>query len=211
MKSYGKLSVCILAGGASQRLGQNKALMPFLGKPLIQRVVERVTPIATEIIVIANEPGDYRFLKLPVVGDKISGAGALGGLFTALTVAVSPYVTVLACDLPFVNKELIQAELDLLLAEPADVVIPESDDGLEPLHAVYRREPCLVHVQQALVDNQKRLISWFSHVRIRVMTLMEVCKYDPNGTAFININIMADFVHAEKTARKQNQSDNRQR
>lgn len=200
MKNKHKLSVCILAGGCSRRIGRNKALISFQGRPLIQRIVERVTPIASEIIIIAHQTKDYEFLNLPVVGDKIPGAGVLGGLFTALAVAVSPFVLVLACDIPFVNKDLIQTELELIQAEVADVVIAESKIGLEPLHAVYRRDTCLPYVRQALDAKQRRMISWFEHVRVRIMSSAEVAVFDPNGTAFININTAEDLARAEEKA-----------
>jgi molybdopterin-guanine dinucleotide biosynthesis protein A len=197
------LSVCILAGGTSQRMGRDKALISFLGRPLIRQVVERVRPIASEIIIITNDPEKYQFLKLPIIKDKVTGAGALAGLFTALSAAASNYVAVLACDLPFVNIELIRTELDLLLAGSADVVIPQSASGFEPLHAIYNREACLPWIERALVDKQKRLISWFDKVNVRVITREEVGAFDPDHTAFVNINTPEELVHAEEIARAQ--------
>jgi molybdopterin-guanine dinucleotide biosynthesis protein A len=178
-------------------MGHNKALMPFRGQPLIQRVVERVSPLATKIFIIANEPDAYLFLNLPIFEDKVKGGGVLIGLFTALSVAPSPYVAVLACDLPFVNNKLITAELNLIQAESVDVVIPESKNGLEPLHAIYRRDTCLLQVQKALATDQKRLVSWLGHVRVRVMHPAEVAEVDPSRTAFININTPEELSRAE--------------
>ena len=78
------LTVCIQAGGASSRMGEDKALKAFLGRPLIQRVVERLAPIAEEVIVTTNNPDDYRFLGLPLFPDLKPGRGALGGLYLSL-------------------------------------------------------------------------------------------------------------------------------
>ena len=172
--------------------------MPFRGQPLIKRVVERVSSLAKEIFIVANEPGVYQFLKLPILVDKVKGVGVMGGLFTALSMAPSPYVAVLACDLPYVNIDLINAEFNLMQAELADVVIPESKNGLEPLHALYQCDTCLPQVQQALAANQKRLVSWLGHVRVRVMRPAEVAKFDPDGMAFININTPEELSRAEE-------------
>ena len=78
-------ALAILAGGGSERMGQDKALKPFLGHPLIQRVLERLVGLADEMIVAANQPEKYAFLGLPLVPDLIPGRGALGRpLFIAL-------------------------------------------------------------------------------------------------------------------------------
>src|SRR5512145_3348059 len=107
------LTICIQAGGQSSRMREDKALKPFLGRPLIQRVIERLTPIADEIIVTTNRPADYAFLNtsicpsghsvqhLRLVSDLKPGRGALGGLYTAIASATHAIVGVVACDMPF--------------------------------------------------------------------------------------------------------------
>jgi molybdopterin-guanine dinucleotide biosynthesis protein A len=81
------LTVVIQAGGQSSRMGEDKALKPFLGRPLIQRVIERLAPIADEIIVTTNRPAEYGFLNQRLVADLKPGRGALGGLYTAIASA----------------------------------------------------------------------------------------------------------------------------
>jgi len=196
-----KLSVCIQAGGQSRRMGQNKALMHFVGKPLIQRVVERVRSIASELIIISNDRTAFEFLNLPIIPDRIAGQGALSGLYTSLSASKHPFVAPVACDMPFINPTLLQAELDLLVTSRADVVIPESPNGLEPLHAVYRRESCLPFVQEALFQEQRRLIGWLDRVNVHIMTQLEVAEFDPDKNAFININTPDDLIWAESLAR----------
>jgi len=198
------LTICVQAGGASRRMGQDKALMPFLGRPLIQRVVDRLTPIADELIVTTNHPQDYRFLGLPLFPDLKPGRGALGGLYTALSSAACEVVAVVACDMPFANASLIEAASRLLVQEEADVVIPDSGDGLEPLHAVYRREICLPAIEAAIDTDQWRLISWFPQVKVRILQPDEVKLYDPAGMTFWNLNTPEEFAEAEKTAKLQN-------
>ena len=196
-----KISVCIQAGGQSRRMGENKALLTFSGMPLIQRVIERIRPIAEEIIIISNDRLAFDFLNLPIISDQIPGWGAISGLHTALSVSTFPFVAVVACDMPFVNPALLQAELELLLKEKVDVTIPESANGLEPLHAIYRQETCLPAVQKALYQEQHRLIGWFDLVKVRIMTQKEVVEFDPYQSAFININTPDDLIFAEALAR----------
>jgi molybdopterin-guanine dinucleotide biosynthesis protein A len=94
-------------------MGQNKGLIPFLGKPLIQRMVERLQPIASELIVVSNDRMIYEFLHLPIVCDEIPGQGALSGLYTSLFASkiLMLSLTPAACDMPFINPALLQAEL----------------------------------------------------------------------------------------------------
>jgi len=193
------LSISIQAGGQSQRMGQDKALMPFLGRPLIQRVVDRLTPIADELLVTTNNPDDYRFLGLPLFQDLKPGRGALGGLYTALSSATCEAVAVVACDMPFASASLIEAASRLLVQEDADVVIPDSGDGLEPLHAVYRRETCIPAIESA-IDDKWRLISWFPQVKVRILLPDEFKTFDPSGLAFWNLNTPEEFAEAEKRA-----------
>ncbi len=117
------LTVVIQAGGQSSRMGEDKALKPFLGRPLIQRVIERLAPIADEMIVTTNRPAEYGFIKHRLVPDLRPGRGALGGLYTAIASASHPFVAVAACDMPFASKNYFESAYRLMVKEEADVVI----------------------------------------------------------------------------------------
>ena len=197
------LTICVQAGGESSRMGQDKALMPFLGRPLIQRVTDRLAPIADEVIVTTNHPEDYRFLGLPLFPDLKPGRGALGGLYTALSSATCESVAVVACDMPFASVSLIEAASRLLIQEEADVVIPDSGGGLEPMHAVYRRETCVPAIEAAIEADKWKLISWFPDVKVRILQPDEVKTYDPSGLAFWNLNTPEEFAEAEQRAKLQ--------
>ena len=194
------LSVVIQAGGQSTRMGENKALKHFLGRPLIQRVVERVAPIADEVLVTSNEPASFAFLNLPVVPDLKPGRGALGGLYTALAAAHHPHIAVVACDMPFASAPLLVAAAGFLEQDRADVVIAETVEGFEPLHAVYRRDTCLPAVEWAIEADQWRVIAWFPRVKIRKLAADELDRYDPDHLAFWNLNTPEDFSEAERRA-----------
>jgi molybdopterin-guanine dinucleotide biosynthesis protein A len=194
------LTVCIQAGGQSSRMGEDKALKTFLGRPLIQRVIDRLSPIADEIILTTNHPGEYTFLHLPLFSDLKPGRGALGGLYTAIASATNPFVAVVACDMPFASATFFEAATKLMVEEETDVVIAKTDEGHEPLHAIYRRETCLPAIEAAIDADQWKVIVWFPQVKVRVLTPEEIKRYDPSGLAFWNVNTPEEFSKAEQLA-----------
>jgi molybdopterin-guanine dinucleotide biosynthesis protein A len=181
-------------------MGEDKALKTFLGRSLIQRVIERISPVADELIVTTNRPDDYRFLGLRLFADLKPGRGALGGLYTAIASATHPFVAVVACDMPFASATFFEAATKLMVEEGADVVIAKSEEGYEPLHAVYRRETCLPAIEAAIDADQWKVIAWFPQVKVRVLTPEEVRRYDPSGLAFWNVNTPEEFAKAEEIA-----------
>ena len=197
------LTIVIQAGGESTRMGQDKALMPFLGRPLIQRVFEQVAKLGDEILVTTNHPESFTFLETILIPDLLPGHGALGGLYTALSAASHPLVGVVACDMPFVNTDLLNALRERLVETGCDAAIPRSSGGMEPFHAIYRRETCLPMIKSSLENGLRRVDSWFSKAQIVFFTPAEVQEFDPRQMAFMNINTPADLWQAEKQAREE--------
>jgi molybdopterin-guanine dinucleotide biosynthesis protein A len=206
------ITVVIQAGGNSARMGEDKALKPFLGRPLIQRVVDRVMPIADELIVTTNRIAEYGFLNQRLVADLKPGRGALGGLYTAIASATSPLVAVVACDMPFASTMFFEGARRLMVREETDVVIArvasraereeKTGQGYEPLHALYRRETCLPAIESAILADQWKVISWFPQVKVRTLTSDEIKKFDPSGLCFWNLNTPEEFNEAEKRAQQ---------
>ena len=194
------LTLAIQAGGESRRMGSDKALLPFLGEPLILRLLNRLAEMADEVVITSNQPENYRFLGLTPVADLLPSAGALGGLYTALSVASHPLVAVVACDMPFASRELFRYELNLLKETRVDAVIPRLGRGTEPFHAVYRAEACLTFIHETLNDGKRRVDAWFSRVNIRYLSPDEMSLYDPDGLAFLNVNTLDELRDAEKMA-----------
>lgn len=184
-------------------MGEDKALKTFLGRPLIQRVIERLSPVADELIVTTNRPEDYSFLGLRLIPDLKPGRGALGGLYTAIASASHPFVAVLACDMPFASASLLEAATGLIVLEGADVVIAKSEEGYEPLHAVYRRVTCLPAIESAIAADQWKVIAWFPEVKVRILTPDEIKRFDPTGLAFWNVNTPEEFAKAEELVTSQ--------
>ncbi len=194
------ITVVIQAGGMSSRMGEDKALKPFLGRPLIQRVIDRLAPIADEVIVTTNRPDEYAFLGLRLIADLKPGRGALGGLYTAIASAAFSQVAVVACDMPFASDVLFEGARRLMVEEDADVVIAKTDEGYEPFHALYRRETCLPAIEAAIEADQWKVISWFSKVKVRELLPQEVKAFDPSVLCFWNLNTPEEFAEAEKRA-----------
>jgi len=196
------LSVVIQAGGNSSRMGTPKSHLSFLGTPLLERIYRLLLPIAGEVLVVCNAEQQTFDIPVRVVPDTIPGLGALGGLYTAMTVAQYELVAVVACDLPFANAGILSAGADWLRESGKDVAVPKSsDDFFEPLHAVYRRDVCREAILKAIREQKRRLISWFPEVRVVELDSDFCRKYDPYGLAFFNINTPEDFARAEALAK----------
>lgn len=189
------ITVVIQAGGQSQRMGRDKALILLGGRPLIVHVLDRVVGLGDEILITTNQPQAYTAFAGRLVSDATPGAGALAGLHTALSAARGQTVLVLACDMPFVSRPLLAHMLSL--ASEADVVAPRAGGEYEPMHAVYARS-CLPVVEAALQAGEERVISFYPKVRVRVVEQEELAVYDPAGLSFFNINTPVDLTRAEE-------------
>jgi molybdenum cofactor guanylyltransferase len=189
------LSVVIQAGGQSKRMGQDKALVPLRGKPLINHVLDRVSGLGDEVLITTNSPDDFSFLDLPTVQDKSPGAGALAGLATALNGARGEHVLIVACDLPFLQQPLLRYLIEL--TPKADVIVPEWNGELEPLVAVYARK-CLTEVDHSLSQGEMRMVSFFPRVKVHRVFQHEIMALDPGGLSFFNVNTPEDLATAER-------------
>jgi molybdopterin-guanine dinucleotide biosynthesis protein A len=195
------LSIILQAGGESSRMGRDKALLPFLGIPLIQRLRDRFQKEGAEILVITNDFSGYEDLGLPLSQDLIPGRGALGGLYTALSISSYPLVGLIAADMPFASPQLIHQLADLILTTDYDGIIPSTQNGIEPMHAVYRRETCLPPVKDALEAGLWRLISWHEQANILIIDPEETRLMTGNDYTFLNLNTPEEFKAAEELAR----------
>ena len=180
------VTLAVLAGGKSTRMGRNKALLPVNGRPLIAHIIERLRALADEVLVIARVPEVYAFLGVPVVQDRYDEVGPLAGLHAAFTAAHGDLAIVVACDMPLVRRDTFAYLLSL--AEGVDVVMPRIHGREEPLHAVYRPATCLPAVEKAIQQGHKRLISFLPDVRVRYVEEEMLRRVDPELRSFVNVN-----------------------
>jgi molybdopterin-guanine dinucleotide biosynthesis protein A len=192
------ISVAILAGGNSTRMGTNKAFVEVGGQPLVERVIDRVHDLGFETFLVANTPADYTHLGLPVYTDLIPGKGPLGGLYTAIVQARGDCTLVVSCDQPFLNPALLRYLLSL--RDGFDVVVPlNREDYPQSMHAVYGKA-CLGPIRRRLDADHLKVIGFFPDVRVREVAGQEIDQFDPDRISFINVNTPEDLAIAQRLA-----------
>ncbi len=201
-----RISVVIQAGGESKRMGRSKATVPFEGRPLICRLVERLSPVADELIITTNEAQNLEFLStmypdlnIALVKDEFDYRGALPGVYTALNAAHNPYVALVACDMVFASASLVVAESIEMAETNADVVVPVNKHGYEPFHAMYRRSGCIDAINRALERGDLRAQSFFDDDDVLVVEFSQerVLQAEPRGGCFINANTPDELKRLE--------------
>ena len=200
-----RVTVAIQAGGESKRMGQSKATVPFGGRPLIMRMVERVAAVADEILITTNEPENLQFLfdeypglSLRMERDKLDFRGALPGFLTAFETASTPYIAMVACDMVFASAKLIAAECAELSLSQADCVVPVNKHGFEPFHAVYMREACLPAIRAHVNKGEMRAQAFLSDVTVCEFPQARVLSVEPMGGCFINVNTPEELTAIEE-------------
>ncbi|MEE9584863.1 MAG: molybdenum cofactor guanylyltransferase [Candidatus Brocadiales bacterium] len=188
------ISAVIMAGGKSLRMGEDKACLKIGSLSVVEFQLQRLRPLFKEIILSTNTPGRFKALDIPAVPDLIPDKGPLGGIYTALTKIENPDLFAIACDMPFVNPELIEYMRER--SEGYDVIVPETERGLEPLHAIYSRA-CIPAIKKQLDTNDNgRVISFFPDVKVRVVTKEEITGIKGGEDAFLNFNTPEDYQRA---------------
>lgn len=189
------ITTAIQAGGLSSRMGRDKAFVELSGMPLIEHVIRRLAHIGDETLIVTNQSRAYSHLGIRTVPDAIPGSGALVGLYSALSGAHGDTVLVVACDMPFLSRALLEHQLQLV--SQADVVVPLHQNQYEPLHAVYDRRVCLPAVEESLQAGEDRVVSFYPHVRVLTVGEAILDRLDPTGLSFFNVNTPQDLARAE--------------
>ena len=195
------ISIILQAGGKSSRMGKDKATIPFLGIPLIYRLRDRFDGFGTELLVITNDIRGYTKLGVPLFEDVIPERGALGGLYTALSIASQPLIGLIAADMPFANPNLIKHQIQIIQESGFDAVIPATDQGIEPFHSVYRVETCLPLVKKAIEKDLWKMISWHDSARIKILNPELIREITGSDHTFLNLNTPEEFQAAEEIAK----------
>lgn len=185
----------VLAGGASRRMGRNKAFLELGGRPLIVWVLERLAEVCAERLIVANDHSLYAPLGVPVVPDRFPGVGVLGGLHAGLAAARHDLILAVGCDMPFLNPDLLRAFI--AWAEGCDVVALRRGEQVETLHAAYRRT-CLEPMEEAIRSGQRRIISFFPQVRVRYVAPEDVFPLDPDLRSFRNANTPEEWAALQR-------------
>lgn len=183
----------VLAGGESRRMGRPKALLPFAGEILIVRVLKRLSAVTDEQVVVVAPGQDLPDLPARLVRDPEPHRGPVAGLAVGLAAARAPRAFVTSCDSPFLSLDLVR----WMLGESAgwDVVVPEWEGRLNPLHAVYAT--ALAGTYRRLLDaGRSRPVDAYPEARVRVVREEEIRRLDPLGRSLTNMNSPEEYERA---------------
>lgn len=190
----------ILAGGQSKRLGgQNKAFIQIGGRRIIDRQLDVYRRLFDQIILVTNDPVAYMDVDALIVSDHYEQRSSLNGLHAGLFAAAHDYVFCTACDTPFVNDTLIACMLKQIDPK-ADIIIPSTDSGFEPMFAVYKKS-CLPAMVWQLERELLKIQGLFRKLRVKAVAEAELRAIDPELISFFNVNTPEDLVLAENLHR----------
>ena len=196
MSRYHNVSAFVLAGGASRRMGRDKALLELGGVPLIVRTVRLLEPLVSSTAVVA--PAEkYAWPGLRIVDDRWPGAGPLGGIVTALGTSFTDWNLILACDLPFLTAEWIDWLISRALNSSAQAIVPESKRGIEPLAAIYHRD-CGPVFSAAFQQGARSVREALRHVPFDRVTGDEWLAVNSSDLLLQNVNTLKDFGEARR-------------
>lgn len=192
------LSVAIMAGGRSTRMGTDKAFVQLDGRPLIAHLLERVADLGQrETFIVTNQPAQYEPLGLPLHADVLPGRGSLGGIYTALQVSASRYTLVLAVDQPFVVAPLLRYMIGLCAGDAYDVIVPRREGYPQGLHAIYS-QACQGPIRARLDADRLKVIGFYPDVRVYALDEPEYEPFDPQGLSWFNVNTPEDLAAARQ-------------
>jgi molybdenum cofactor guanylyltransferase len=207
-------SLILNAGGQSRRMGQNKALLrvPPGGRPLLDHMLHRLHRLAFDpILVVTNQPDLAAALMWPraieLVPDDQPGRGPLGGIATGLA-RCQGWAVVLACDLPLVSPQVVQALTHLAQQRAADgdwawqAVVPQVEGYAQPFYALYHASLAPV-IQERLAQGVRRVSSLLETVRTRWVTEAELRPLDPHLHSFLNVNTPDEWAQACRLLEKE--------
>jgi molybdopterin-guanine dinucleotide biosynthesis protein A len=187
----------ILAGGQNRRIKTNKSLLRLGDKTVIEWITESLFRVFPEIIIVTNNPELYSGLGCRLTKDLFPAKGSLVGLYSGLLVSPSQYNFLVACDMPFVNYHLIRYLVDLVQKQKNNIelLIPKTDEGYQPLHAIYSRD-CLPLIKKQLEEANLKILDLFPHLQLKEVEQEELIRFDPQLLSFFNINTLDDWRQA---------------
>jgi len=202
----------ILAGGASSRMGVDKAHLQLGHQNFVERIAQSLSRVATRTSVVSNKP-DAGVWGLPVVKDVYKNCGALGGIHAALVDAQAEWAMIVSCDLPFATDELFQFLVSQRTQsnqhkELFQAVAPVQPDGRpQPLCALYARQPCAEQTTKLLESGELRPRELLKQVRTRWVESKELCHLRGAALFFMNVNTPQDYRQALEQFKQERLAD----
>ena len=172
--------------------GTDKSALVIDGVSILSRTIDVLGRITPHIFAVGDRHGTAAAHGLRVVEDAIADGGSLGGIYTAILSSPCERTLVVGCDMPFVSEPLLR---HLVQFTDADVVMPRSVHGLEPLCAVYGRaaaEPIRVRLERG----ERHAAVRPEGVRVVEVGPDDLAAFDPQGLLFVNVNTPHDYERA---------------
>lgn len=183
----------ILAGGDSRRMGQDKAQLLLEGETLLARVTDRMRPLFANLIVSVRSP--RADIGLPQVCDAAETSGPLAGVLAGIAAAQTPWVFVLACDMPFIAPPLV--EKLAALRGNYQAVVPVVAGHAQPLAAFYARS-ALADLQAYATGGGRSLRDSLQNLRVNYADETAFLAHDPQLHSFFDLDTPQDFAAALK-------------
>ena len=184
------IAAAILAGGLARRMGgANKAGLRIGNERIIDRQLRLLRQIADPVFIVAGTAEPFLELQIEVVPDVVSGAGPLGGIYTALTASPRERTLIVACDLPYLSLPLLQR---LAAASDADLVIPRTERGHEPLCAAWSAA-CAAPIWRRIQNGMLKTALVVEELRVEEIGPEVLASWDPHGLLFMNVNTPHDY------------------
>lgn len=176
-------------------MGADKRFILVGRETLLERSCSVLRQLFEQVCVVIAQDSPLLQSEVPVVRDLIPSCGSLGGLYTGLRWAKTPYIFLAACDMPFLNPDVIRYMV--CLKDQADIVISRWETRLQPTHAVYGRS-CLPVIEEMLDCQNRKIQNMINHpaLRVRVIAESEIKQIDHDGCSLFNINTPADLEQA---------------
>lgn len=198
MERGATLAAAILAGGRAERLGGiDKSGLSLGDTTILQRILAAVRPSADEIFAVGDRFDAAAAAGLRVVRDEHPGAGALGGIHTAVLRSPCEHTLVVGCDMPFVTSRLVRLLDDVRRRENADVVMPRDAAGYQPLCAIYGRA-CERALRARIARGERHAAIPPPGVRVVEVGRDELAAIDPEGLLFVNVNTPEEYERARQ-------------
>ncbi len=193
-------SAVILAGGENFRMGgRDKSQIIVEGRTILEKSIDILKLIFSEILIVTNEKRDYVFSGVAVIRDEFKGRGPLGGIHAGLNAIEKKGAFFLACDMPFLHNGLILRLVDYFNQADYDAVVPRYNGHMEPLYAVYRKE-LKGKVGEFLGKNTSCSVRDFlKNINVCYLDLEDSRDW---GNVFKNINTPEDLAEVKKNEGK---------
>jgi molybdopterin-guanine dinucleotide biosynthesis protein A len=191
------ISAVILAGGASKRFGGTvKPKILIDGKPIISRIIDTIGEIFEEIIIITNTPEEYLcYRSCRITGDQFLNKGPLSGIHSAMKESKMEALFVFAGDMPLLDKDYILSQTAFFRKSNCDIIIPQTDDNIEPLHGIYRNSLRSILEEYLKADNDYAIREFLKVTNVCFMKIEGSLK---SRNAFSNINSPSDVTRVNK-------------